>query len=196
MADDASFLVADRLARAYGATVALDGVDLAVPKGGVLAVLGPNGCGKTTTVRIFATLLRADSGRALVGGHDVVTSAGVVRAMIGLAGQYAAVDPFLTGRENLELVAELRHLPPGQYRRDVDLLLERLGLAGAARRLVRAYSGGMRRRPAPGVVARAAPLAAIAPAGAAVGTTTASTPCPARPAPGPPYAATDADAQL
>ena len=75
----------------------------------MVAVLGPNGCGKTTTVRIFATLLRADSGRAFVGGHDVVTGAAAVRAMIGLAGQYAAVDPS-TGRENLELVAKLRHL--------------------------------------------------------------------------------------
>jgi daunorubicin resistance ABC transporter ATP-binding subunit len=146
MAGRVPFLLADRLTRAYGPTVALDRVDLAAAEGSVLAVLGPNGCGKTTTVRIFATLLRADSGRALVGGHDVVTSAAAVRAMIGLAGQYAAVDPFLTGRENLELVAELRHLPPGQYRRDVGLLLERLGLAGAAGRLVRAYSGGMRRR--------------------------------------------------
>jgi len=146
MAEQALFLLADRLTRCYGATVALDGVDLAAAEGSVLAVLGPNGCGKTTTVRIFATLLRADSGRALVGGHDVVTGAAAVRAMIGLAGQYAAVDPFLTGRENLELVAELRHLPPSARRRHVDVLLERLGLAGAAGRLARTYSGGMRRR--------------------------------------------------
>jgi ABC transporter DrrB family efflux protein len=143
---EASFLVADRLTRAYGATVALDRVDLAAAKGSVLAVLGPNGCGKTTTVRIFATLLRPDSGRALVGGHDVVTSAAAVRAMIGLAGQYAAVDPFLTGRENLELVAGLRHLLRGELRRQVDVLLERLELERAAGRLVRTYSGGMRRR--------------------------------------------------
>jgi ABC-type multidrug transport system ATPase subunit len=146
MAEQAPFLVADRLTRAYGATVALDHVDLAAAESSVMAVLGPNGCGKTTTVRIFATLLRADSGRALVGGHDVVTGAAAVRAMIGLAGQYAAVDPFLTGRENLELVAELRHLPPGERRRGARLLLERLGLASAAGRLVRTYSGGMRRR--------------------------------------------------
>jgi ABC-2 type transport system ATP-binding protein len=112
MAERAPFLIADQLTRSYGATVALDHVDLAAVEGSVLAVLGPNGCGKTTTVRIFATLLRADSGHALVGGHDVVTGAAAVRAMIGLADQYAAVDPFLTGRENLELVAELRHLPP------------------------------------------------------------------------------------
>ncbi|HET7243852.1 MAG TPA: ATP-binding cassette domain-containing protein [Streptosporangiaceae bacterium] len=146
MAEQTPFLIADRLTRSYGATVALDHVDLAAAEGSVLAVLGPNGCGKTTTVRIFATLLRPDSGRALVGGHDVVTSAASVRAMIGLAGQYVAVDPFLTGRENLELVAELRHLPPGERRRDARLLLERLGLAGAAGQLVRTYSGGMRRR--------------------------------------------------
>jgi daunorubicin resistance ABC transporter ATP-binding subunit len=146
MAGDVPFLVADRLTRAYGATVALDHVDLAARQGSVLAVLGPNGCGKTTTVRIFATLLLADSGHALVGGHDVVTDAAAVRAMTGLAGQYAAVDPFLTGRENLELVAELRHLAPGESRRGVDRLLERLGLSEAAGRLVRTYSGGMRRR--------------------------------------------------
>jgi ABC-2 type transport system ATP-binding protein len=97
----------------------------------VLAVLGPNGCGKTTTVRIFATLLHADSGHALVGGHDVVTAAAAVREMIGLAGQYTAVDPFLTGRENLELVAELRHLSAGGFRRDVDALLERRAAAAA-----------------------------------------------------------------
>jgi daunorubicin resistance ABC transporter ATP-binding subunit len=146
MAEQVPFLIADRLTRSYGATVALDHVDLGVAEGSVLAVLGPNGCGKTTTVRIFATLLRADSGHALVGGHDVVTGAAAVRAMIGLAGQYAAVDPFLTGRENLELVAELRHLPPRERHRDASLLLERLGLADAAGRLVRTYSGGMRRR--------------------------------------------------
>jgi ABC-2 type transport system ATP-binding protein len=140
------FLVADRLTRAYGATLALDHVDLAAARGSVLAVLGPNGSGKTTTVRIFATLLAADSGRALVGGHDVLTEAPAVRAMIGLAGQYAAVDPFLTGRENLELVGELRHLPPGRCRRDAGRLLERLGLSGAAGRLARTYSGGMARR--------------------------------------------------
>jgi ABC-2 type transport system ATP-binding protein len=140
------FLVADQLTRSYGATLALDRVDLAAARGSVLAVLGPNGCGKTTTVRIFATLLRADSGRALVGGHDVLTEAAAVRAMIGLAGQYAAVDPFLTGRENLELVGELRHLPPGQRCRDAGRLLERLGLSEAAGRLVRTYSGGMARR--------------------------------------------------
>jgi ABC-2 type transport system ATP-binding protein len=146
MAEQAPFLIADRLTRSYGPTVALDHVDLTAAAGSVLAVLGPNGCGKTTTVRIFATLLRADSGRALVGGHDVVTGAAAVRAMIGLAGQYAAVDPFLTGRENLDLVAELRHLSPSARRRDMDVLLERLGLAEAAGRLVRTYSGGMRRR--------------------------------------------------
>ena len=137
MAGDVPFLVADRLTRAYGATVALAHVDLAAREGSVLAVLGPNGCGKTTTVRIFATLLRADSGRAFIGGHDVVTGA-AVRAMIGLAGQYAAVDPFLTGRENLDLVAELRHLRPGESRREADLLLERLG-ADRGRRAARAY---------------------------------------------------------
>jgi ABC-type multidrug transport system ATPase subunit len=146
MAAQAPFLVADQLTRSYGATIALDHVDLAARQGGVLAVLGPNGCGKTTTVRIFATLLRADSGCALVGGHDVLTEAAAVRAMIGLAGQYAAVDPFLTGRENLELVGELRHLPLVQCRRDAGRLLERLGLSEAAGRLVRTYSGGMARR--------------------------------------------------
>ncbi len=146
MATQVPFLVADRLTRAYGQTVALDHVDLAAAEGSVLAVLGPNGCGKTTTVRIFATLLPADSGHALVGAHDVATAAAAVRAMIGLAGQYAAVDPFLTGQENLELVAELRHLPRAEHRHRVDVLLDRLGLNQAAGRLVRTYSGGMRRR--------------------------------------------------
>jgi daunorubicin resistance ABC transporter ATP-binding subunit len=146
MAAQAPFLVADQLTRAYGTTLALDHVDLATRQGSVLAVLGPNGCGKTTTVRIFATLLRADSGRALVGGHDVAADAAAVRAMIGLAGQYVAVDQFLTGQENLGLVAELRHLRRGESRRQAERLLARLGLAGAAGRLVRTYSGGMRRR--------------------------------------------------
>jgi len=146
MAAQAPFLVADQLTRAYGRTIALDHVDLAARQGSVLAVLGPNGCGKTTTVRIFATLLRADSGRALVGGHDVAADAAAVRAMIGLAGQYAAVDQFLTGQENLELVAELRHLRRGESRREAERLLARFGLTGAAGRLVRTYSGGMRRR--------------------------------------------------
>jgi ABC-2 type transport system ATP-binding protein len=146
MAEQVPFLVADQLTRAYGARVALDHVDLAAAEGSVLAVLGPNGCGKTTTVRIFATLLRPDSGRAMVGGHDVAAAAAAVRAMIGLAGQYVAVDPFLSGRENLDLVAELRHLPQGEHHRHVDFLLQRLGLDGAAARLVRTYSGGMRRR--------------------------------------------------
>ena len=146
MAAQAPFLVADQLTLAYGTTLALDHVDLAARQGSVLAVLGPNRCGKTTTVRIFATLLRADSGHALVGGHDVAADAAAVRAMIGLAGQYAAMDQFLTGQENLELVAELRHLPRGESRRQAERLLTRLGLTGAAGRLVRTYSGGMRRR--------------------------------------------------
>ncbi|MBW3562372.1 MAG: ATP-binding cassette domain-containing protein [Actinobacteria bacterium] len=137
---------AQGLVRTFGETVALDGVDLVVPEGRVVGLLGPNGAGKTTTVRILTTLLAPDSGRATVAGHDVREDPEAVRSVIGLSGQFAAIDDHLTGRENLVMVGELY-----QLRRDVaqgraDELLERFDLVDAAGRPVRGYSGGMRRR--------------------------------------------------
>jgi ABC-2 type transport system ATP-binding protein len=139
-------VVAEALRKRYGTTQALDGLDLAVPAGTVCGVLGPNGAGKTTAVRILATLADADSGRARVAGHDVARSPDRVRARIGLAGQYAAVDEKLTGRGNLRMFGRLYHLPRREARRRADELLERFGLAQAADRQVAGYSGGMRRR--------------------------------------------------
>ncbi len=130
----------------FGATVALDRIDLAAERGRVLGLLGPNGSGKTTCVRILSTLLRPDSGRARVAGFDEVDDAAPLRAVIGLAGQYAAVDELLTGRENLDLVGLWYHLPRRERRRRADEILERFGLTSAANRTVGTYSGGMRRR--------------------------------------------------
>ncbi len=126
--------------------LALDGLDLTVPAGTVLGLLGPNGAGKTTTVRILATLLRPDAGRAIVAGLDVVRDAQELRSVIGLAGQYAAVDENLTGRENLYLFGRLYQLSKSDSRRRADELLEQFSLADAADRVVKTYSGGMRRR--------------------------------------------------
>ncbi|MBW0254804.1 ATP-binding cassette domain-containing protein [Cellulomonas sp. PS-H5] len=134
------------LRKAFGSTTVLTGVDLAVPQGQVLALLGPNGAGKTTTVEILSTLLRPDGGTASVAGHDVVREPDRVREAISLTGQYAAVDELLTGRENLRLMARLAHLPRAAGRARGDELLELFDLVGAADRLVRTYSGGMRRR--------------------------------------------------
>ena len=134
------------LVKHYGAVKALDGVDLSVAEGTVLGLLGPNGAGKTTLVRIIATLLVPDAGTASVAGHDVRTDARAVRAAIGLAGQFAAVDALLSGRENLVLVGRLYGLSAREAGQRAESLLERLGLADAADRLVRGYSGGMRRR--------------------------------------------------
>jgi ABC-2 type transport system ATP-binding protein len=125
---------------------ALDGVDLTVPTGTVLGLLGPNGAGKTTAVRILTTLLPADGGSARVAGLDVATEAAKLRSRIGLAGQYAAVDENLTGFENLQMVGQLYHLPKGEPKVRATELLERFDLADAGSRLVRTYSGGMRRR--------------------------------------------------
>jgi ABC-2 type transport system ATP-binding protein len=125
---------------------ALDGVDLEVSEGTVLGLLGPNGAGKTTTVRILATLLRPDAGRATVGGLDVVRDANRLRRLIGLSGQYAAVDENLTGRENLWMFGRLYQLPSVEARRRADELLEQFDLVDAADRVVKTYSGGMRRR--------------------------------------------------
>ena len=125
---------------------AVDGLDLTVAEGTVLGLLGPNGAGKTTTVRIVATLLRPDSGHATVAGFDVVRQAQEVRRVIGLSGQYAAVDENLTGRENLWLFGRLYQIPSGEARRRADELLEQFALTDAADRVVKTYSGGMRRR--------------------------------------------------
>jgi ABC-2 type transport system ATP-binding protein len=125
---------------------ALDGVDLAVEEGTVLGLLGPNGAGKTTTVRILATLLRPDAGRATVAGYDVVRDAQRLRSVIGLSGQYAAVDENLTGRENLWMFGRLYQIPSPEARKRTGELLEQFDLADAADRTVKTYSGGMRRR--------------------------------------------------
>jgi len=136
----------DGLVKRFSKTVALDGIELAVPAGSVCALLGPNGAGKTTVVRILATLLRADAGTARVGGFDVASDPDRVRELIGLTGQFAAVDEALTGAENLLLIAKLRELPRREARRRVAELLDRFGLADVGGRLARTYSGGMRRR--------------------------------------------------
>jgi len=137
---------AEGLRKSYKDVCALDGVDLRVPAGTVLGLLGPNGAGKTTAVRILTTLLPPDGGSARVAGLDVATQAPQLRTRIGLAGQYAAVDENLTGAENLAMVGRLYHLPKGEPARRAAELLERFDLADAADRLVRTYSGGMRRR--------------------------------------------------
>jgi ABC-2 type transport system ATP-binding protein len=134
------------LVKSFGKVRALDGIDLAVQKGTVLGVLGPNGAGKTTTVRILATLLKPDAGSARVAGLDVVRDAGALRAKIGLAGQYAAVDANLTGRENLEMVGVLAQMPRPAIKPRAGELLDRFQLSDAADRTLKTYSGGMRRR--------------------------------------------------
>ncbi|MFD5464620.1 ATP-binding cassette domain-containing protein [Kitasatospora sp. NPDC127059] len=134
------------LSKRYGSLLALDDVDFEVPQATVFGLLGPNGAGKTTVIRILTTILHPTAGRAEVLGHDVGREARMVRRLIGLAGQYAAVDPNLTGIENLRLIARLTHLPRPLGRRRADDLLERFDLADAADRPVRTYSGGMRRR--------------------------------------------------
>jgi ABC-2 type transport system ATP-binding protein len=139
-------ILVEGLAKRFGSVVALDGINLQVPPGTVLGLLGPNGAGKTTTVRILTTILEPDDGHATVLGLDVVRHAEAVRMTIGLAGQYAAVDENLTGRENLRLVGQLSHQHRSVIRPRADELLERFSLADAADRTVRTYSGGMRRR--------------------------------------------------
>jgi ABC-2 type transport system ATP-binding protein len=145
--ENGAFAVEARgLVKRFGDVCALDGVDLEVASGSVLGLLGPNGAGKTTAVRILATVLTPDEGSARVLGLDVARQAPLVRTRIGLAGQFAAVDGNLTGRENLMLVGSLTHLPRRTFGPRADELLERFGLSDAAGRLARTYSGGMRRR--------------------------------------------------
>jgi ABC-2 type transport system ATP-binding protein len=139
-------VVAEGLVKTYGSVRALDGLDLRVPEGSVLALLGPNGAGKTTCVRVLTTLLEPDSGRAEVGGVDVLREPHRVRGMIGLSGQYAAVDEYLTGFENLDMVGRLYHLGRAASRERARELLAQFRLDDAADRPVKTYSGGMRRR--------------------------------------------------
>ena len=137
---------ANGLVKSFDGTAAVDGVDLAVRNGSVYGVLGPNGAGKTTTIRMLATLLRPDAGSALVLGHDIVTEADAVRAAVTLTGQLASVDEDLTGRENLVLLGWLLGLKRPAAKRRADELLDAFGLTEAAGRLVKHFSGGMRRR--------------------------------------------------
>lgn len=139
-------IIARGLVKKYGDVVALDGLDLTVPEGTVFGLLGPNGAGKTTAVRILTTLLKPDSGTATVDGIDVLRKPNAVRRVIGLTGQYAAVDEYLTGRENLRMFGALYHLPSAYVKERSQELLERFDLADAADRSLRTYSGGMRRR--------------------------------------------------
>ena len=134
------------LTKQYGRTKALDGLDLIARHGQVTAVLGPNGAGKTTFVRLVATLLRADEGTLLVAGHDARKNPAAVRRVIGLAGQFAAVEPAMTGRENLEMIASLFGLSRRAAKASATAVREQLGLVEAGDRLARTYSGGMRRR--------------------------------------------------
>jgi ABC-2 type transport system ATP-binding protein len=144
MSEDA--ISVEGLEKSYGSVHALCGVSFAAPAGSILGLLGPNGAGKTTAVRILATLLEPDAGTARVTGLDVVRDAAALRARIGLAGQYAAVDENLTGFENLEMVGRLYHMGRASARSRADELLERFDLTEAAKRPVKTYSGGMRRR--------------------------------------------------
>ncbi|MFF3221401.1 ATP-binding cassette domain-containing protein [Nocardia suismassiliense] len=139
-------IVAEGLVKRYGDLVALDGLDLSVPAGTVTALLGPNGAGKTTTVRVLTTLLVPDAGRATVAGIDVLREPRTLRSRIGASGQYAAVDEYLTGFENLEMVGRLYHMGVQRSKERARELLERFRLSDAADRPVKTYSGGMRRR--------------------------------------------------
>jgi ABC-2 type transport system ATP-binding protein len=139
-------ILVEELAKSYGDVQALRGIDFAVPRGTVLGLLGPNGAGKTTAVRILTTLTSPTGGRALVEGHDVVSQARTVRRLIGLAGQSAAIQEELSGRENLEIFGRLYHLDRAQARARAQELLERFEIADAADRPAKTYSGGMQRR--------------------------------------------------
>ncbi|OPC84028.1 ABC transporter [Embleya scabrispora] len=139
-----SAIAVSGLRKAYGDRVVLDGIDFEVAEGSVFSMLGPNGAGKTTTVNVLATLLKADSGTVHVAGHDVVTATRQVRAAIGVTGQFAAVDELLSGRENLQLMADLKRVRSGE--RVVERLLERFDLVESADKRISTYSGGMTRK--------------------------------------------------
>jgi ABC-2 type transport system ATP-binding protein len=139
-------VIANQITKSFGDRLVLDGVDLAVQTGSVFALLGPNGAGKSTLVRILSTLLTPDAGTAIVAGHDLRSQPGRVRRSISLTGQHTAVDEVLTGRENLEMMAELRHLPRQAARRRAVQLLAEFDLLDAGDRRVATYSGGMKRR--------------------------------------------------
>jgi ABC-2 type transport system ATP-binding protein len=141
-----SAIAVSGLRKAYGDKIVLDGIDLDVRAGTVFSLLGPNGAGKTTTVNVLTTLVKADSGTVRVAGHDVATEARHVRAVIGVTGQFAAVDDLLTGEENLQLMADLHHLRAVERKRVVTLLLERFDLGESAQKMASTYSGGMRRK--------------------------------------------------
>jgi ABC-2 type transport system ATP-binding protein len=143
---DTPAIEAEGLVKHYGKTRALNGLDLVVEQGTVYGLLGPNGAGKTTAVRVLATLLRADSGQARVLGHDVASQAAAVRRVIGLTGQYAALDEYLTGRSNLIMIGQLSRLTARAAKRRAEELLEQFDLTEAGSRAVKTYSGGMRRR--------------------------------------------------
>ena len=136
----------ENLNKSFGKVEALKGVSFSVDKGSITALLGPNGAGKTTLIRILTTLLKSDSGKAMVSGFDVAKNPQAVRTGIGLAGQSVALDEILTGRENLELVARLYHLSPAEAKKRTQELLIQFDLLDAAERMVKTYSGGMRRR--------------------------------------------------
>jgi ABC-2 type transport system ATP-binding protein len=141
-----SAIAVSGLQKAYGDKIVLDGIDLDVRAGTVFSLLGPNGAGKTTTVNVLTTLVKADGGTVRVAGHDIATEVKAVRAVIGVTGQFAAVDELLTGQENLQLMADLKRVGAGGGRRVITELLERFDLAESARKLVSTYSGGMRRK--------------------------------------------------
>lgn len=139
-----SAIAVSGLRKAYGDNVVLDGIDFDVAPGSIYSLLGPNGAGKTTTVNVLTTLLKADAGTVRVAGHDVTTATKQVRAAIGVTGQFAAVDELLSGRENLQLMADLKHVRPSNQ--IVTQLLERFDLVESADKMTSTYSGGMRRK--------------------------------------------------
>jgi ABC-2 type transport system ATP-binding protein len=141
-----SAITATALRKTYGDHTVLDGIDLDIPTGTIFALLGPNGAGKTTIVDILTTLTRPDTGHAHIAGHDITSEPDAVRAAIGVTGQFSAVDPLLTGTENLTLIADLHHLTRAETRSRTTELLDRFDLTDAAHRLARTYSGGMIRR--------------------------------------------------